>query len=273
MDKNSFLFTIIIVSLNPGPKLQKTVDSILTQSFLSQKEGGLEILIKDGNSTDGSVEALEKNDYIRIIKQPDTGIYDAMNQAAAQAKGEILFFLNCGDLFHDRDVLKKVKSFVRGKRNKIFYGDIYSILSDSLVPSNPHMDAFGCYRNVPCHQACFYRNELFSERGYLLQYRVRADYEHFLWSYFKKEAEPLYMPVVVADYEGAGFSESRENKRISAKEHKEITAKYMSRGQRVKFRAILWLTLAPLRSRMAESRRFSGMYNGLKKMLYKRERV
>ncbi len=265
------LFTIIIVSLNPGGKLQKTVDSILSQSFLSSGEGELEILIKDGNSTDGSVETLEKNDRIRIIRQADSGIYDAMNQAAAQARGGILFFLNCGDLFHDQDVLKKVKDFVQGKRNKIFYGDIYSILSDSLVPSNPHMDAFGCYRNVPCHQACFYRNELFSERGYLLQYKVRADYEHFLWSYFKKEAFPLYMPIVVADYEGGGFSETKKNKKLSAKEHKEITAKYMSRRQRIKFRAILWLTLAPLRSRMAESRRFSGIYNGLKKALYKRK--
>lgn len=272
MNKNP-LFTIIIVSLNPGPKLQKTVSSILNQTFLSLEEKNLEILIKDGNSTDGVVEALEKNDCIRIVRQPDSGIYDAMNQAAAQARGEILFFLNCGDLFHDQDVLKKVKDFIQGKQNKIFYGDIYSLLSGSLVPSNPHMDAFGCYRNVPCHQACFYRNELFSDRGYLLQYKVRADYEHFLWSYFKKEANPLYIPVVVADYEGGGFSETRGNKKLSAKEHKEITAKYMSRGQRLKFRAILLLTLAPLRSRMAESRYFSGIYNGLKKMIYKRERV
>jgi len=245
----------------------------LTQSLLSQKEGDLEILIKDGNSTDGSIESLEKSDYIRIIKKPDTSIYDAMNQAAAQARGEILFFLNCGDLFHDQDVLKKVKNFIQGKQNKIFYGDIYSMLSDSLVPSNPHMDAFGCYRNVPCHQACFYKKELFSERGYLLQYKVRADYEHFLWSFFKKEAAPLYMPIVVADYEGGGFSETKENKRLSAKEHKEITAKYMSRGQRIKFRIILWLTLAPLRSRLAESKHFSGAYNSLKKLLYKERRT
>jgi len=271
-------FTVIIVSLNPGSKLKQTVSSILTQSLLSQNAGDIEILVKDGNSTDGSVEALEnqdleKREVIRIIKQPDAGIYDAMNQAAAQAKGEILFFLNCGDLLHDRDVLKKVKTLVQGKQNKIFYGDIYSILTDSLVPSNPHMDAFGCYRNVPCHQACFYRNELFSERGYLLQYKVRADYEHFLWSFFKKEAKPLYMPIVVADYEGDGFSETKENKRLSAKEHKEITSRYMSMGQRIKFQVILWLTLAPLRSRIAESKYFSGIYNGLKKWLYKKRRA
>lgn len=261
----SFLFSIIVVCFNPGEKLKKTVESILEQS---EKE--LEILIKDGNSTDGSLGTISPKDCIRVIRQPDTGIYDAMNQAAAQAGGEILFFLNCGDVFHDRDVLKRVREFVKGKENKIFYGDIYSVLSGSPVSSNPHMDEFGCYRNVPCHQACFYRNELFAERGYLLQYKVRADYEHFLWSYYEKKADPFYMPVMIADYEGGGFSETKENRKLSAKEHREITAKYMGRGKRFKFRMILWLTLAPVRSRLAQSRHFSGLYNGLKERIYKK---
>ena len=259
------LFSIIVVCLNPGEKLKETVDSILLQT-----EKDVEIIIKDGNSSDGAVETLKKRENIRIIRQADKGIYDAMNQAAAQANGEILFFLNCGDRFHDEKVLENVKKSVQGSNAKFFYGDIFSVLTNSLVPSNPHMDAFGCYRNVPCHQACFYRKELFEERGYLLQYKVRADYEHFLWSFFEKKAEPLYVPIVIADYEGGGFSETKENKKKSAVEHKEITSKYMSRGQLFKYKLILAVTLAPLRSRMAESERFSKIYNGVKKLLYRK---
>lgn len=259
------LFSIIVVCLNPGEKLQKTVDSILNQT-----EKDYEIIIKDGCSVDGALEKLEKRENIHIVRQKDAGIYDAMNQAAAQAAGEILFFLNCGDVFHDNTVLEQVKKQLT-KEAKIFYGNIYSVPAESLVSSNPSLDAFGCYRNVPCHQACFYRKELFEARGYLLQYRVRADYEHFLWCFFEKAANPLYMPVVIADYEGGGFSETRENKRVSAAEHKEITQKYMSRGQLLKFRLILLLTLAPLRSKMAESKIFSGIYNRLKTILYKKK--
>ncbi len=258
------LFSVIVVCLNPGEKLKLTVDSILAQT-----EKNYEILIKDANSTDGSVDGLKKHEAIRIVKQPDKGIYDAMNQAAKEAKGEILFFLNCGDVFHDENVLANVKSYVAEQESKIFYGDIYSVLTNSTVASNPNMDAFGCYRNVPCHQACFYRKELFLERGYLLQYKVRADYEHFLWSFFEKEAKPKYMPLVVADYEGGGFSETKENKRKSAEEHKEITKKYMSAGQLFQYKLILFCTLAPLRSKLAESKWFAGMYNGLKKLIYK----
>ncbi len=257
------LFSIIVVCLNPGEKLKQTVDSILEQT-----EKNVEIIIKDGNSTDGAVDALEKRENIHVIKQADKGIYDAMNQAAVQARGEILFFLNCGDCFHDKTVLENVWKSAQGSHAKIFYGNIFSMLTNSVVPSNPHMDAFGCYRNVPCHQACFYRKELFEERGYLLQYKVRADYEHFLWCFFEKEAAPLYIPILVADYEGGGFSETRENKKISAKEHKEITSKYMSRSQLFKYKLILAVTLAPLRSKMAESEHFSKIYNSLKKMLY-----
>ena len=47
-------FTIIVVSYNPGDKLFATLDSILGQSFTDYR-----ILIKDGMSTDGSVDKLK----------------------------------------------------------------------------------------------------------------------------------------------------------------------------------------------------------------------
>lgn len=260
-------FSIIVVCLNPGKKLRETVESVWRQT-----ETDYEILIKDGGSVDGSVDGLEKREKVRVFRRPDTGIYDAMNQAAKEARGEILFFLNCGDVLHDETVLKRVREQIEqaGSGAKIFYGDIYSRLSRCLVASNPRLDAFGCYRNVPCHQACFYKKELFEERGYLLQYKVRADYEHFLWCFFEKEANPLYVPVVIADYEGGGFSETKENKKISAAEHKEIVGKYMSRGKIIKYRLLLLMTLAPLRTKIAESERGAELYNRMKKILYRK---
>ena len=43
----------------------------------------------------------------------------------------------------------------------------------------------------------------------------------------------------------------------------------MSKGQLLRYKAILLLTLAPLRTKLAESDRFAGIYNTLKKSLYK----
>ncbi|MBO5292275.1 MAG: glycosyltransferase [Lachnospiraceae bacterium] len=281
-------FSIVVVCLNPGKKLAETIESIQSQTYKDY-----EIVVKDGLSSDGALQQWkEKNgqgvngrtdDRIRIYEQKDRGIYDAMNQAVKYCRGDYILFLNCGDLFYGETVLAQVadeidrnvgrKSASQEDANAgggpcIFYGNIYEKLTGSLVSSNPHMDAFACYRNVPCHQCCFYDRRLFEERGYDTKYRVRADYEHFLWSFFVKKAETVFLPVTVASYEGGGFSETAENRKVSAEEHREITRRYMSAGQVFQYRMLLLLTLAPLRTKMAQSRRMSGIYNKLKRLLY-----
>ena len=272
------MFSILMVSLNPGGKLVETMESVVRQSYRDY-----EVIVKDGGSGDGALEALRAylerqgcRDRVRILEQPDTGIYEGMNQATRAARGEYLYFLNCGDSFASDQALARAAAEIRsaGRElcSRIFYGDIYDALRGQVVASNPHMDDFACYRNVPCHQACIYHHSLFEERGYEPGYRVRADYEHFLWCYFRRDARPRYIPVTLASYEGGGFSETPENRRRSAREHREITALYMSRGQRLKYRLILLATLAPLRTKMAESPVWSGFYNRCKKLLYRRER-
>ena len=77
------------------------------------------------------------------------------------------------------------------------------------------------------------------------------------------------MPIVVASYEGGGFSETKENRRQSALEHKEITKKYLGAGKVLKYQMVMWLTLAPLRTWMAENPKMSGMYNRIKTGIYK----
>lgn len=273
-------FSIIVVCLNPGEKLKDTLESIKAQTFR-----GYEVVVKDGGSADGAPDIVKagKEDWekagarIRLMQKPDKGIYDAMNQAAKEAKGRFLYFLNCGDVLYSPDVLGKMWEFMGGSEAKegIYYGDIYERKTGERVFSNPHMDAFGCYRNVPCHQACFYSRAVFENHCFDLRYRVRADYEQFLWSFLSCENKGrftfAYCKEVIVDYEGGGFSETRENKKISAKEHKEITRKYLSKGQRLRFKMALMLTLAPLRTRIAENEKTAKIYNRFKQMIYTRK--
>ena len=265
-------FSVLVVCLNPGEKLKTTLQSILNQSFTDY-----EILIKDGLSADGSLSYARnlQDERIRILEKKDTGIYDAMNQAAEQASGKYIYFLNCGDLFYDETVLEQVAVFIKENPSKagIYYGNIFERLTGQVVYSNPRIDAFGCYRNVPCHQACFYDRELLAAHPFQTDYRVRADYEQFLWCFFTKEipggADFFYREILIADYEGGGFSESKENKKRSAAEHKEITGRYMSRGQLFKYKLVLWMTLAPVRTMIAGNPKTAGVYNRLKKLLYR----
>ena len=286
IEKDRPLFSIIVVTLNPGDKLLKTIESIRTQVCRDYQ-----VVVKDGGSKDGSLDELKKmreaglggadRDFwnlVDICREPDKSIYEGMNQATKYANGQYFYFLNCGDYFYDEKVLERLKQEIGGSEQtgkpvapRIFYGDIYDALRDVRVASNPRIDGFGCYRNVPCHQACIYDAALFQERGYEPKYRVRGDYEHFLWCFYVKKATTVYLPMMIASYEGGGFSETKENRRRSAAEHREITAKYMTPGELFRYRSILLLTLSPLRTKMAESPVMSGVYNKAKRLLYSRK--
>lgn len=273
-------FSILVVCLNPGDKLNMTLQSVKEQMFTDY-----EIIIKDGGSTDGSIEKLEEQlswadknteaqnfaTKIKIVRRKDAGIYDAMNQAVLESSGAYCYFLNCGDIFADADVLGDIAKFIKENPalKGIYYGNIYERLTGEVVASNPRLDDFGCYRNVPCHQACFYEKELLLAHPFETKCHVRADYEQFLWCYFKGGAKTLFTGRLIADYEGGGFSETKENKKRSAKEHQEIVKLYMSSGQILKYKMILWITLSPLRTRLSQSEKTAGFYNRLKGLLYK----
>lgn len=263
-------FSIIVVCRNAGEKLHKTIESIRRQT-----EDDYEIIVQDGFSTDGSVEWLAVRKAakdLRIFREKDTGIYDAMNRAVAHASGRYLFFLNCGDYFEDETVLARVKQEIARSdgsgRLQIFYGNIRERATGALVMSNPKIDDFACYRNVPCHQACFYDRRLLKKRGFRICYQVRADYEHFLWCYYRARASMHYMPLTVASYEGDGFSETRENKRRSTVEHAHIVKKYMSGGQIFGYRLIMFVTLAPLRTYLAKNEATAELYQKIKRRIY-----
>lgn len=274
-------FTIIIVCLNPGEKLQMTMDSILVQTCRD-----FEVIIKDGGSTDGSVETWKNTAglpsdsavsdcVIRFFREKDTGIYDAMNQAVVHAAGEFVLFLNCGDMFADKEVLARTAKRIEAERKAgtdmdrlVLYGDTLSEKNRVAIASAPRITGFTCYRNIPCHQSCFYSTALCREKNYDLQYRIRADYDHFLWCFYRAGAKFVHMDFPVASYEGGGYSESKANRKRDRKEHGMITETYMGRGELFRYRAVMACTLAPLRRALAESRIFSGLYHWVKGRIY-----
>ena len=271
-------FSILVVCLNPGDKLKKTLDSIRIQTYRNY-----EIVVKDGLSTDDSLSCIkeinnaeDKFPVLRLIERKDSGIYDAMNQAVQESVGRYLYFLNCGDVFYNEHVLSDMAELICKHPSDagIYYGNIYERLTGREVASNPKMDEFGCYRNVPCHQACFYDRKLLLAHPFEVRYRVRADYEQFLWCFFTNElaenAAFVYGDILIADYEGGGFSETKRNRKISSAEHKEIVRKYMPVLKVLKYRILMWITLAPLRTWIARNPVTSGFYNNLKKLYYKK---
>lgn len=280
------LFSVIIVCLNPGRKLQETVESVKRQTFRN-----FEIVVKDGCSTDGAVLQLAETEqellnspvapYMKIETCKDRGIYDAMNQAVSLSQGEYVLFLNCGDKLYDENVLKQIaRAMDENPGCGIYYGDTFCEKTKALVAAPRKITDFTCYRNIPCHQACFYHRDLLvedliegkKEEGGLTpfntDYRIRADYDHFLKCFYRLGARPMYAGVTVASYEGGGFSESRENRERDKLEHTLITKDYMSKSKLFAYKTAMVITLAPLRRLIAENPLLSGVYQSIKRMLY-----
>ncbi|SFC17351.1 glycosyltransferase [Butyrivibrio sp. YAB3001] len=298
-------FTVIIVSYNPGEKLFLTLESVLGQSFKDYR-----ILIKDGMSTDGTMERLKKEydlaiaqsgeeKTITLLESCDNGIYHAMNIATSYLGGKIfdsragkdkssdndvkllkageepsyVFFLNCGDYFYDKDVLMNLHRKITSRNENhgttlptIYYGDIYDSITKQRVASNPEINDFACYRNVPSHQACFYDERLIYKNPFNLKYKVRADYEQFLRCFYVEKAETCYIPIVISKYEGGGFSD--QNKDISEKERKEIIKMYLPAGKIRKYDFLRIITLSGLRTFLASNKVTAGVYNGIKTCIY-----
>lgn len=97
--------SIITVNLNNKSGLQKTIDSVISQTYKD-----FEWIIIDGGSTDGSKELIEKySSYITYwVSEPDKGIYNAMNKGIKVAKGEYCLFLNSGDLLFNCSIIATV---------------------------------------------------------------------------------------------------------------------------------------------------------------------
>ena len=78
-------FSIITVSLNAETLIERTLSSILKQSF-----SDYEIIIKDGMSIDQTIQYIPDDTRIKVYVKPDNGIYDAMNQAIDKSSGDYL---------------------------------------------------------------------------------------------------------------------------------------------------------------------------------------
>lgn len=259
--------SIIVVSLNAGEALQKTITSILNQTT-----DDFEVIIKDGGSTDGSLENLPQDDKIRLYIEKDTGVYDAMNQAAEYAVGDYLLFLNCGDTFFADCVLQDVINYI-GKYSKkeIFYGDCYTVNRNAIVHYPDEFDSYVCFSKTLCHQATVFPRCLFQSRKYQLKYKICADMEYYI-NAFCAGYKFIHIPFVVANYEGGGVSETYANRKRAIKEKKEILKEYFKGKEYLKNIGRFWLHGGGIKQWLASSKYLYGIYSRMAGLIYSKKR-
>lgn len=191
--------SIITPTLNPGPELARTIQSILDQDF-----GDLEHLIVEGGSTDGTLELIRKYPHLSLLSDGDEGIFDAMNMGIAAAKGEWVYFLGADDTFADDMVLRDLAPFLASDYD-VVYGDVQSTRFNGRYDGP--FDATKIRKRNICHQAIFFRRTVFDLVGLFDQtYRSHADWDHNMRWVLNRNIRRKYVDRVIADYADHGFS-------------------------------------------------------------------
>lgn len=216
-------FSIITVTYNAQQNITETLKSVADQTCKDY-----ELLVIDGDSTDETINLVrnfeKKIQDIKIIVEPDRGIYDAMNKGVKLATGNFIYFLNAGDVFYNSYVLENTKSYIENdidtyqkKQKKIYFGNI---IRDGKERS--FSQKFSEWKWVYMERADFSHQSLFSTRDLLEEFpfdtsfRICADRDWFIKS-MKSGAKYIQMKgLIIAKYEGGGASAGYKNQQAES---------------------------------------------------------
>lgn len=233
------LFTIATVTYNAETTLGRTLQSVAEQDYAR-----IEHLIIDGCSTDHTlslvqryVEENQARHNIRLICEPDSGLYDAMNKALLNASGDYIVFLNAGDCLHSTDTISALAEqaqWVKGEHRHpaILYGDTH-IVDDNgnflrrrrLTPPKELTPRTFLNGMRVCHQSFYVRTDLAKQEPYDLHYRYSADFDwciRLIRRATRRRLRIVNTHLVLTDYLNEGMTTS--NHRASLLERLRIMA-------------------------------------------------
>lgn len=200
--------SIVTINLNNKDGLQKTIESVVSQTF-----SDYEFIIIDGVSTDGSVELIRQyeNKITYWVSEKDTGIYNAQNKGIKKAKGEYLYFLNSGDALYTPDTLEKV--FGDDPHDPFICGSFYMEKDGKLEADISYkgrdwqFSIYDLFAGFLCHQAFFIHRSNFERFGlYDESLRVVADWKLFFEAIAINHLPVRYVDVFLVIYNMEGFS-------------------------------------------------------------------
>lgn len=196
--------SVISITYNNLHGLKKTLES-----YLLLDRTDTELIVVDGNSTDGTSDYLknlpaQKN--IRYISEKDKGIYDAMNKGIALVEGDWVIFMNAGDCFYNPSCLNALDL---NDRYDVLYGDCevqYDNYKRILHADNDIRQLWkGMFFS---HQTVFIKAALIKANPFDLSYRFCADFNQ-LFGLFKQGRRFQYSGIIVSSIEAGGVSDSK----------------------------------------------------------------
>ena len=233
--------TVVTVTYNAERTLPRTLESVAEQAYPH-----VEHLIVDGCSKDRTMEQIHryvdgntgKTHVIQVIREPDRGLYDAMNKALEHATGRYIVFLNAGDRLHEADTLQRLfaplSQMPCGEWPAILYGETDCVDGEGRFLRHRRLQApetlgWKDFRwgMLVCHQSFYVRTDLARKVPYDLKYRFSADYDWCI-RLLKQTArfrQPVYNShLILTDYLSEGLT--TQNHQASLWERFRIMARH-----------------------------------------------
>lgn len=177
--------TVVTPSYNQGHYLEKTILSVLDQSYPN-----LEFIIIDGASKDNSIDVIKRySDSLTYwVSEADDGQTDALSKGFSKASGDIQCWL-CSDDLLEPGTLEEVATFFQQMpQARVVYGDTTWIdLNGDVIKYRkelPFNRFIFCYEhNFIPQPSTFWKKDLFEEVGGLNpDFNVAMDGD--LWARF-----------------------------------------------------------------------------------------
>ena len=209
------LLTIITINRNNAAGLEKTMQSVLSQTRMD-----FEYVVVDGASTDASVAVIERlapafGDRLKWISEPDKGIYNAMNKGIRMATGEYIQILNSGDSLVSPEVVGKMYTALeKADHPSILYGNMLKDFPDGHVRrdtgfAGEEITLLGMYIGTLNHSPAYIRRSLFDKYGpYDESLKIDSDWKWYLQAIVFGEEKPVYVDIDVTLFDMTGISET-----------------------------------------------------------------
>lgn len=194
--------SIITVTYNCADTLEDAIKSVLSQDYQD-----VEYIVVDGNSTDGTIDVINRyKDRISVaISEPDEGIYDAMNKGVRLATGDIVGFLNSDDFYASEHIISTVvETFQKQPDLDGVHGNLYYVDAKNVQKIVRYWKTCDYVEGAffrgwhPAHPTLYLKRELYQRYGgFRTELTLSADFELMLRLFERKYIHTRHLDLVM----------------------------------------------------------------------------
>ena len=212
--------SIITVVYNRAATIRTAIESVIRQQDVN-----IEFIIVDGNSTDGTDQVIKGygKQIQQYIREPDDGIYDALNKGIRAATGDAIGFIHADDFLADDFTLNHVAGALGDPDVDGVYGDLVYVSADSTDRVQRYWQAGGYnpgrfrFGWMPPHPTVYMKRACYEQFGHFnLEMKTAADYELMLRMMVKHRIRMKYIPEVMVKMRSGGASNASIRNRLRA---------------------------------------------------------